>query len=80
MYPLTDFSICLTTFKLLEVEKPSHQELVLSFDSWVILSCKRLVASDKNSLDNPFTLAPALEEGYFSDLEICAAGGQKVTK
>nr|CAH0099042.1 unnamed protein product [Daphnia galeata] len=57
------------------VEKPSHQELILCFDSWIILTCKRITTKTQSGLDNSFTLTDALEEGYFSDFELCAANG-----
>lgn len=36
--------------------------------------------NQQTSLDNPFSLLPALEEGYFSDLELCAANSQAVSE
>lgn len=62
-----------------KVEKPSHQELIMCFDSWIVLTCKRIVTNNQNGLDNQFTLVHALEEGYFSDLELCAANGHTVS-
>ncbi|KAK4022489.1 uncharacterized protein LOC116919472 [Daphnia magna] len=57
------------------VEKPSHQELILCFDSWIILTCKKITTKSQSVLDNSFSLTHALEEGYFSDFELCAENG-----
>lgn len=61
------------------VERPSHQEMVLSIESCIILTCK-LVSSQQSQLDFPFSLLPALEDGYFSDLELCTSDGYKVIR
>ena len=53
--------------------------MILSFDSWIIITCKRKLSSHQINLDNTFTLYPALEDGYFSDLEIRASNGQTVS-
>jgi len=58
------------------LEKPSHQEMILSFDLWIIITCKRKLSSHQTNLDNNFTLYPALEDGCFSDMEIRASSGQ----
>ena len=53
--------------------------MILSYDSWIIITCKRKLSSHQTNLDNTFTLYPALEDGYFSDLEIRASNGQTVS-
>ena len=51
--------------------------MILSFDSMIILTCKK-ITNHQTNLDNAFSLAPALDEGYFSDLEIRAANNHTV--
>ena len=53
--------------------------MVLSIESCIILTCK-LVSSQQSQLDFPFSLLPALEDGYFSDLELCTSDGYKVIR
>lgn len=62
-----------------QVERPSSHEMILSFDSWVILTCKKIIVNQQTILDNSFSLLPALDEGYFSDLELHAANGHTVS-
>ncbi|XP_057367021.1 LOW QUALITY PROTEIN: uncharacterized protein LOC130688040 [Daphnia carinata] len=57
------------------IQTPSIQELVLLFESFIILTCKRIATKSQSVLDNSFSLTHALEEGYFSDFELCAANG-----
>ncbi len=52
--------------------------MILSFESCIILTCKRVIINHHTHLDFPFSLLPALEDGYFSDFELCTANGQKV--
>lgn len=59
------------------MEKPSNQEMILSFDSMIILTCKK-TTNYQSYLDNAFSLVPALEEGYFSDMELHAANNHTV--
>jgi len=51
--------------------------MILSFDSIIILTCKK-TTNHQTNLDNAFSLVPALDEGYFSDLELKAANNHTV--
>ncbi|XP_039292547.1 uncharacterized protein LOC111055920 [Nilaparvata lugens] len=47
-------------------------------DGWCTLVCKCVNAADVNKIsETPFTLLPALEDGYFSDLTITASNSKK---
>ena len=56
----------------------SHAYPSKSFESCIILTCKRVIINHHTHLDFPFSLLPALEDGYFSDFDLCTANGQKV--
>jgi len=51
--------------------------MILSFDSIIIITCKK-TTNHQTNLDNAFSLAPALDEGYFSDLELHSANNHTV--
>jgi hypothetical protein len=48
--------------------------MLLTFEGWCMLQCQQTVPLHP-PLDFPFSLLPALAEGYFSDLEV--AGGKE---
>ncbi|XP_047118625.1 uncharacterized protein LOC124799129 [Schistocerca piceifrons] len=60
------------------VDHPDGQDtMVLTCDAWCMLRCKRVVESDPDPPgDAPFSLLPALEDGYFSDVSITASNGR----
>ncbi|GFG38681.1 hypothetical protein Cfor_08266 [Coptotermes formosanus] len=52
--------------------------MVLMCEGWYQLHCKRVAASDPEPLtDSSFSLLPALEDGYFSDLSITASNSKQ---
>ena len=59
--------------------KEPRDLLVLKCDNWCILQCKRI--NDETIEENvctSFTLLPALEDGYFSDVELVSANNKQV--
>jgi hypothetical protein len=53
--------------------------MVLMCEGWCQLHCKRVAASDPEPpIDSSFSLLPALEDGYFSDLSITASNSKQV--
>jgi len=63
--------------------KVDHREpqdmMVLMCEGWCQLHCKRVAASDPEPpIDSSFSLLPALEDGYFSDLSITASNSKQV--
>ncbi|XP_034251805.1 uncharacterized protein LOC117651669 isoform X2 [Thrips palmi] len=52
--------------------------ITLRNDLWCCLRCKRVPTEELEPLlDAPFTLHPALEDGYFSDITLTAANGKQ---
>nr|CAD7448516.1 unnamed protein product [Timema bartmani] len=62
-----------------EAEHPENQDtMLLSCESWCLLQCRRVFSGEFNSpVLSTFSLLPALEEGYFSDLTITAANNKQ---
>nr|CAD7264660.1 unnamed protein product [Timema shepardi] len=60
-------------------EHPENQDtMLLSCESWCLLQCRRVFSGEFNSpVLSTFSLLPALEEGYFSDLTITAANNKQ---
>lgn len=55
--------------------------MTLRNDHWCCLRCKRIPVEELEPLlDVPFTLLPALEDGYFSDISISSSNGKQVLK
>lgn len=53
--------------------------VVLTCEGWCMLQCKRVSEEPSEPFINPtFSLLPALEDGYFSDLTITAANKKQV--
>jgi hypothetical protein len=54
--------------------------VLINTDGWCALHCRRIkvVAEPEVPLDFPFSLLPALEEGFFSDVTIIADNGKEV--
>jgi hypothetical protein len=53
--------------------------MLLTCEGWCHLHCKRVAASDPDPpVDSSFSLLPALEDGYFSDLSITASNNKQV--
>ena len=69
-------------WKLLQVDHPEPQDvMLLTCEGWWCLHCKRVVASDPEPpVDSSFSLLPALEDGYFSDLSITASNNKQVSQ
>lgn len=60
------------------MEPPGH--MTLRNDLWCCLRCKRIPLEELEPLlDSPYSLLPALEDGYFSDINITATNGKQVT-
>lgn len=60
------------------MEPPGY--ITLRNDLWCCLRCKRVPTEELEPLlDAPYTLHPALEDGYFSDATLTAANGKQVT-
>ncbi|KDR13429.1 uncharacterized protein LOC110835411 [Zootermopsis nevadensis] len=61
------------------VDHPEPQDvMLLTCEGWYDLHCKRVVASEPEPpVDSPFSLLPALEDGYFSDLSIMASNNKQ---
>lgn len=66
-------------FKVEEMDPPgtlNPVEMTLKNDLWCCLRCKRMPPEVLEPLlDTPFTLLPALVNGYFADLTITASSG-----
>jgi hypothetical protein len=69
-----------TLFIFMKVDHREPQDMmVLMCEGWCQLHCKRVAASDPEPpIDSPFSLLPALEDGYFSDLSITASNSKQV--
>lgn len=52
--------------------------MTLTCEGWYHLQCKRIVKNEPDNPDSPFSLLPALEDGYFSDLTITAMNNKQV--
>jgi hypothetical protein len=53
--------------------------MLLKCEDWCLLHCKRVIAPDPEPpIDSSFSLLPALEDGYFSDLSITASNNKQV--
>jgi hypothetical protein len=53
--------------------------MLLTCEGWCLLQCRRLAGVEPEvPLDFPFSLLPALEEGFFSDVTIRADNNKKV--
>lgn len=61
------------------VDQPeSSDQMLMQCDGWCLLHCKRVPPTDPlPASDAPFSLLPALEDGYFSDLSITASNNKK---
>ncbi|KAK7869304.1 hypothetical protein R5R35_012870 [Gryllus longicercus] len=61
------------------VERPEAQDvMILSCDGWCVLHCKRIAETEPDPpIDSTFSLLPALEDGYFSDLSITACNSKQ---
>lgn len=63
-------------FKVEDMEPPGY--ITLRNDLWCCLRCKRVPTEELEPLlDTPYTLHPALEDGYFSDITLTASNGKK---
>jgi hypothetical protein len=53
---------------------------LINTDGWCALHCRRIkvIAEPEVPLDFPFSMLPALEEGFFSDVTIAADNGKEV--
>ena len=69
-----------TLFIFIKVDHREPQDMmVLMCEGWCQLHCKRVAASDPEPpIDSSFSLLPALEDGYFSDLSITASNSKQV--
>lgn len=69
------FHIC-----VFQVDQPeSPDQMLMTCEGWCLLHCRRKPTSEPSEvLDAPFSLLPALEDGYFSDLAIVASNNKKV--
>ncbi|XP_045105619.1 uncharacterized protein LOC123501098 isoform X3 [Portunus trituberculatus] len=54
----------------------SRDLMLLTYDGWFMLQCEKLGVPDV-SPDLPYSLLPALSDGYFSDITITAKSGRK---
>ncbi|XP_050698520.1 uncharacterized protein LOC126986418 isoform X2 [Eriocheir sinensis] len=54
----------------------SRDLMLLTYDGWFMLQCEKLGTPDV-SPDLPYSLLPALHDGYFSDVTITAKSGRK---
>ncbi|KAK8390170.1 hypothetical protein O3P69_013023 [Scylla paramamosain] len=54
----------------------SRDLMLLTYDGWFMLQCEKLGVPDV-SPDLPYSLLPALNDGYFSDITITAKSGRK---
>lgn len=53
---------------------------MLTCEGWCTLKCKRVKDEPlEQNFNSPFSLLPALEDGYFSDITISAANGKEVS-
>jgi hypothetical protein len=54
--------------------------VLINTDGWCALHCRRIknIAEPEVPLDFPFSMLPALEEGFFSDVTIAAENGKEV--
>ncbi|KAE8752100.1 hypothetical protein FOCC_FOCC001262 [Frankliniella occidentalis] len=58
--------------------EPPFDHMTLRNDLWCCLQCKRIPAEELEPLlDASFSLLPALEDGYFSDISIPAISGKQ---
>ncbi|XP_042226007.1 uncharacterized protein LOC121869013 [Homarus americanus] len=54
----------------------SRDLMLLTYDGWFMLQCEKL-ATPEIAPDLPYSLLPALTDGYFSDITITAKSGRK---
>ncbi|XP_037804297.1 uncharacterized protein LOC119598661 isoform X1 [Penaeus monodon] len=54
----------------------SRDLMLLTYDGWFMLQCEKLSTPDV-APDLPYSLLPALSDGYFSDVTITARSGRK---
>ncbi|XP_042857277.1 uncharacterized protein LOC122243695 [Penaeus japonicus] len=54
----------------------SRDLMLLTYDGWFMLQCEKLSTPDV-APDLPYSLLPALSDGYFSDITITARSGRK---
>uniref|UniRef100_A0A1B6MP93 BTB domain-containing protein n=1 Tax=Graphocephala atropunctata TaxID=36148 RepID=A0A1B6MP93_9HEMI len=61
------------------VDQPeSPDQMLMTCDGWCLLHCRRSTTSEPGAaMDATFSLLPALEDGYFSDLTIVASNDKK---
>jgi len=59
-----------------EISTLTETQLIMTKCSWEITCEKIDLPSEKNYAPAPFSLLPALEDGYFSDIEIVADNGR----
>jgi hypothetical protein len=77
---LFHYSKQILLFIFIKVDHPDPQDvMMLTCEGWCHLQCKRVIASDPDPpIDSSFSLLPALEDGYFSDLSITASNNKQV--
>lgn len=55
------------------------EDVILTCDEWGMLHCKRVHEEQHDdNLSVPFSLLPALEDGYFSDITLVANNNREV--
>ncbi|XP_054262009.1 uncharacterized protein LOC128985991 isoform X2 [Macrosteles quadrilineatus] len=61
------------------VDQPeAHDQMLMICDGWCVLHCRRSSATEPSQTsDATFSLLPALEDGYFSDLTIASSNEKK---
>ncbi|XP_046685129.1 uncharacterized protein LOC124370870 [Homalodisca vitripennis] len=63
-------------FRVDQTESPD--QMLMTCEGWCLLHCRRTTTSEPgNAMDASFSLLPALEDGYFSDLTIVASNDKK---
>jgi hypothetical protein len=71
-----------TLIFLFKVNQTYQDSIVLiNTDGWCALHCRRIkviAEPEVVPLDFPFSMLPALEEGFFSDVTITADNGKEV--
>lgn len=61
-------------------QKEPRDNLTMTCDSWCILHCKRIYEDCIDKYHSiPFSLLPALEDGYFSDLTLVSSNKKQVS-
>lgn len=72
------FLYCHYYFDLQSDQIEPRDTVTLTCEEWGMLHCKRIQEDpNEENFDSPFSLLPALEDGYFADIKITASNNKE---